>query len=149
MIPVTQTKVVVKDSNGKIVQNGNCYAAAIASMLEVPITEVPNVEVFFPIPHSDYWNEVMLYFLTAKGWDLCCDDRFRVFHDGQFGVKDGKRAEYMEYCKDKYYLVTGKSTRGVHHITIWKNGEMVHDPHPTREGILTLETFQTIEKIEN
>lgn len=50
MTPVTQTKVVVKNSKGNTVVNGNCYAAAIASMLDVPITEVPNIEVLATIP---------------------------------------------------------------------------------------------------
>ena len=40
MIPVTQTKVVVRNSEDKIIVNGNCWAAAIASILELPLTEV-------------------------------------------------------------------------------------------------------------
>lgn len=47
MIPVTQTKMVVRNQAGEMVVRGNCWAAAIASMLEVPISEVPNAEVFF------------------------------------------------------------------------------------------------------
>lgn len=52
MIPVTQTKIVIKDVNGNRVVHGNCYAACIASILEVPITEVPNVEVFFHLDNG-------------------------------------------------------------------------------------------------
>lgn len=55
MTPVTQTKVVVKNSKGNTVVNGNCYAAAIASMLDVPITEVPNIEVFFGTTFDYKW----------------------------------------------------------------------------------------------
>jgi hypothetical protein len=147
MIPVTQTKVVVKKSNGEQVVRGNCYAAVVASILELPIEEVPNVEVFFHIPNSGYWNEVMLTFLQSKGYELCTDGRFKVFHDGRFGVEEGKRFEYLQYCENKYYLVTGKSVRGVHHICIYKNGKLVHDPHPTREGLETIEDFQTLERL--
>jgi hypothetical protein len=145
MVPVTQTKVVVKNSNGEYVVRGNCYAAAIASIMELPIEEVPNVEVFFHMS-SDYWQEVMLIFINSKGWDLCSDDRFKVFHDGTFGLDKGNRSQYLEECKDKYYLVTGKSARGVLHICVYKNGKLVHDPHPTKEGLLTEETFQVLEK---
>jgi hypothetical protein len=146
MIPIIQTKVVVKNSKDEEVVRGNCYAAVIASMLELPITEVPNVEVFFHIPNSSYWQEVMLTFLNSKGWDLCSDDRFKVFHDKEFGVNKGKRDEYLNECRNKFYFVSGKSARGVHHICIYLNGKLVHDPHPSGEGLLTEETFQTLEK---
>lgn len=145
MIPVTQTKVVVRNTAGEIVQNGNCYAAAIASILEVPITEVPNVEVFFKFENGP-WIETMLAFLNLMGWELNCDDRFKVFHDIKFGADEGKRSEYMDHCVNKYYLVSGPSARGVHHICIYKNGKLVHDPHPTKEGILKEEIFQELVK---
>lgn len=151
MIPVTQTKVVVKNSKGEEVVRGNCYAAAVASMLEVPITEVPNVEVFFHLDNG-YWNEVMLTFLESKGWELCSDTMLQRFHP-EFGFsfegtdENGKIPQYYEY-KDKYYLVSGKSPRGVHHICIYQNGKLVHDPHPSREGLISLDYFQTLEKVE-
>jgi hypothetical protein len=144
MIPVTQTKVVVRNSEGIIVQNGNCFAAAIASILELPITEVPNVEVFFRF--NGPWYETMDRFLRLAGWDLVSDDRFKIFHDGQFSIEN--REEYLNYCKDKYYLVSGPSLRGVHHVCIYRNGKLVHDPHPTREGLLKEEMFQELIKVK-
>ena len=155
MIPVTQTKVVVKNSKGEEVVRGNCFAACIASILEVPITEVPNVEVFFHLD-TGYWSEVMLTFLETKGWELCTDEMLKRFHPNQSTPKgfdfrgtdeNGYIPEYYDY-KDKYYLVSGKSPRGVHHICIYKNGELAHDPHPSREGLVTLEYFQTLEKVQ-
>jgi hypothetical protein len=146
MIPVTQTKVVVKNSKGERVVSGNCYASAIASIMELPLSEVPNVEVFFHM-QDEFWQTVMLTFINSKGWDLCSDDRFKVFHDDQFGVNESMREVYIDACKDKYYLVTGKSERGVHHICIYRNGALVHDPHPSRDGLLTIESFKTLEKI--
>lgn len=144
MIPVIQTKVVVRNSAGDIVQNGNCYAAAIASIMELPITEVPNVEVFFKFDNGP-WQETMLAFLELMGRELVADDRFQVFHSGKFD-NDERLFDFLDYCKDKYYLVSGKSARGVHHICIYRNGKLVHDPHPTREGLLTEEIFQELLK---
>lgn len=150
MIPVTQTKVVVKNSKDEFIVRGNCYAACIASIMELPISEVPNVEVFFHIDNG-YWAEVMHTFLESKGWELCTDDVYKRFHKDIFGYdfngtdENGKIKYYYE-CVDKYYLVSGKSVRGVHHTCIYRNGKLVHDPHPTKEGLLTLETFQTLEK---
>lgn len=88
MIKIFQTKVVVKNSKGDIVQRGNCYAACIASILEVPITEVPNVEVFYHIEDSSFWIEAMLTFLQSKGWDLCSEDRYKRFHPAETGGFD-------------------------------------------------------------
>lgn len=151
MIPVTQTKVVIKNSKGEVIQRGNCYAACIASILELPITEVPNVEVFYHLDNG-YHTEVLLTFLNSKGWDLCTDHMLQRFHP-EFGFsfdgtdENGKIPQYYEY-KDKYYLVSGKSPRDVRHICIYQNGKLVHDPHPSREGLTTLDHFYTLEKLE-
>ena len=148
MIPVVQTKVSVANTKGKTIVYGNCLAACIASMLEVPITEVPNVEVFYTLPDGDdYYWDVLEKFLKHRDYELSTDDRFKVFHDLNFGIEKGKRLEYIEQCRNKYYLVSGKSPRGLSHITIWKNGKLKHDPHPTKEGLVTFTTFQTLEKI--
>jgi hypothetical protein len=146
MIPVTQTKVVVKDSKGNQVVYGNCYAAAIASLLELPITEVPNVETLFKV-NDLLWIQVMDAFLAAQGYELMTNDWFKVFHDGRYGVDDGRRFQMMQYCENKFYLVSGPSIRWVKHICIYKNGSLVHDPHPTKEGLTALEDFQELIKI--
>lgn len=151
MIPVTQTKVVVKDINGNYAQNGNCWAAAIASILEVPITEVPNFEVWFPWSDG-FWYELTERFLIKKGYILEYRPEFRCFHPDC--VKEDLDADFINFdiegmqerLKDKYYFVSGDSPRGqgVKHVTIWQNGKMVHDPHPTRDGILTHQNFDHI-----
>lgn len=153
MIPVTQTKVSIINSKGEHVVNGNCLAACIASLLELPITEVPNVEVFYHLPKGDdYYWDVLDKWLSSKGYKLSTDDRYKCFHPeiAHKSINNEERlADYIIELIDKYYLVTGKSPRGLSHITIWKNGEMVHDPHPTKEGIQTLTHFQVLEKIKN
>ncbi len=145
MIPVTQTKVVVKNSAGESIVRGNCFAAAIASIMEVPITEVPNVEVLFDIG-GGYWFEVMNTFLNHHGWEFSTDNRFKVFHDDVYGIETGERETWIKDCTDKLYFASGQSPRGVCHICIFRNGQLVHDPHPTREGILTYDIFESMEK---
>jgi hypothetical protein len=144
MIPIYQTKVNIKNSNGEVVQHGNCFAAAVASILEVPITEVPNVEVLINVTNG-YWWLVMDTWLQSKGYELCADDRYKVFHDDKHGLFEGKREEWIAECINKYYIVVGKSHRGVMHNVIYKNGEMVHDPHLSQDGLLTFERFESIE----
>lgn len=146
MIPVTQTKFHVRSKSGKIVQRGNCFAAVVASLLEVSIYDVPNIEVLFYNEDNDeantFWAEVMQTFLISKGWEWSGDSRYKVFHP-EFGVKD---EDLMMKLKDTYYLVIGKSARGVGHVCIYQNGLMVHDPHPSRDGLETVEYFESIER---
>lgn len=151
MIPVTQTKVVVRNSKDELIVYGNCFAAVVASMLELPIQEVPNVETLYFLEGKleFYGLDVMNVFLEGKGWELMNDGRFSVFHDSKWGIGEGythSRQDALDYCHDKYYLVSGKSTRGVSHICIYKNGYLVHDPHPTREGLISIHFFQTLER---
>lgn len=145
MIPVTQTKVVIKNSKGEEVVNGNCYAATIASIIEVPITEVPNVEVLFNIRSDVFdWFSVMQTFLTSKGWNLNVDNRYNCFHP-----ETKNHENYLslyDQLKDKYYIAIGESPRGISHACVYLNGELVHDPHPSREGLISITQLQSIEK---
>lgn len=143
MIPVTQTKVVVRNSSNEMVVRGNCYAACIASIMELPITEVPNVEVLFHMDDS-YWAIVTQAWLNSLGWELCTNDDFKIYHDENKYI--GRREELDAVCRDKYYLVSGESVRGVKHMCIYQNGKLVHDPHPTKEGLLTQEIFEELYK---
>lgn len=147
MIPVTQTKMVVKNSKDEMIVRGNCLAACVASLFEIPITEVPNVEVLFHI-EDNYYYFVLNKWLNSFGYEISTDDRFKVYHDKDY-LKDNqrRRAELRVYLQDEYYLVSGKSARGVNHVCVYKKGKLVHDPHPSREGLLTEEYFQSIEKI--
>lgn len=154
MIPVTQTKVVVKNSKGEFVVHGNCYAAAIASMLELPITEVPNVELFFSGDEDVFWDTIMSNFLRRKGYELVDGDEYKIFHPEyeprhHAAMDEGLRdlLHDMGKYKDDFYFVSGDSPRGVKHICIYKEGVMVHDPHPTREGILNHLWFQKLVRI--
>lgn len=153
MIPITQTKVVVRNSNDELIIHGNCFAAVVASILELPIEQVPNVETLFFLDGNDrhFWSTVMDKFLEGKGWVLDNDYRFAVYHDDQFEIDNLPAMVNAAhwYCQDKLYLVSGKSVRGVSHICIYKNGELIHDPHPTKEGIVTFDIFQTLEKSAN
>lgn len=143
MTPVTQTKVVVKNSAGEIVVNGNCYAAAIASMLDLPIDQVPNVEVFFPwSEQDDHWNKIMNQWLELKGYKIGPAPEYGVFHDDQHYAEGTAAALYNDI-----YLASGPSARGVNHICIYQAGNLVWDPHPTREGLTEVKWLEKIEKI--
>jgi len=157
MIPITQTKSSLKNSKGESIQHGNCWAAAIASILELPLTEVPNFEVWFEWDDG-FWWDLTIRFLIKKKHKLRYNNDFRVFHPelaiDWFNETEGKNPDGLPFelwaeitrdsLQDQYYFVSGLSHRGVSHVTIWQNGKMVHDPHISRDGILELTSFQQI-----
>ena len=110
MIPVTQD-IFYNDPQGR---KGNCFQAAIASIVEKPLNEVPH----FAAIEDDTWWEQTLKFLNDNGYD--------VFHC--------EIAE-LPHVKDNLVLVVGKSQRGVNHSVIYKNGSLAHDPHPSKTGV--------------
>lgn len=128
MTPITQDKFVKFDQDGITkVQRGNCFAACIASLLDIPLNQVPNVEELFD---CYAWYDVFCSWLETKG----------------FTFETGTKQE-CEKSGD-YYLVSGDSPRGnFKHIVIYKNGKMVHDPHPDRTGILTEHIFEYLKPL--
>lgn len=110
MIPVTQD-IFYDDPQGR---KGNCFQAAIASIVEKPLNEVPH----FAAIEDDTWWDQTCEFLEENGYKL-------------FDCSP----EELPHVKDNFVLVVGKSPRGVNHSVIYKNGKLAHDPHPSRLGI--------------
>ena len=109
MIPVDQTTF------GE--DNGNCYSACIASILELDIKDVPTF-----CKHSD-WMHKANRFVLDHGFALI------MF------------SPVIDEAKDipAYSVVGGKTKRGCMHAVVYLDGEMVHDPHPDKAGIETEE----------
>ena len=108
MKPVDQTKL----HNPPI--NGNCANACFASILEINIEDVPCFEDMDENqcpPALSEWLESLGFYRI----------RFEepIFFPG-------------------YYIVNGISPRGHLHSVVYKGPEMVHDPHPSRAGILKI-----------
>lgn len=148
MTPVTQTKVVVKNSKGEMVVRGNCFAAAVASLTDKSLTDVPNVEVLFDVDGVS-WYGVMDAWLRTNGFEIVTNNDYKVFHDPS-EYNDDTRESLIETLTGRYYLVSAMSPRGVMHVCIYRDGVMVHDPHPTREGVdeSTISYFEEIVKKE-
>lgn len=108
--------------------NGNCMSACFASLLKLPIEAVPN---FFTIAGHDNekWWAAIRQWLKKFGLGIMTlqinDERWLEQQDGIF-------------------IVSGQSTRGLFHATLWQNGKMIHDPHPSGTGIDRPETIDII-----
>ena len=44
-----------------------------------------------------------------------------------------------------YTIVSGMSPRGLLHSTVWRDGHLVYDPHPSRAGLEDVEDAIVIE----
>lgn len=101
MIPVTQTKMHDPD-NGT---HGNCLAAAMASVLEIPLSDIPAFEEM----SEESWHDSLLEFLYGRGYDV----------------------DVLQVPPAGYGIAHGMGPRGVHHSVVVLDGEFIHDPHPS------------------
>ena len=115
MIPVEQTRFNAHD--------GNCHPACIASVLEVPLEEVPQPTI----------DELADF----EGWDRYRERLRRDFlhprnlSDLALGVHDGLGGPFRP---PGYAILCAVSPRtGGFHSVVALDGEIVWDPHPERE----------------
>lgn len=139
MKPIKQTKLSSED--GTI--SGNCFRSCLASMMEIDIDSIPAFEDMEP----GEWFTPFYNFLNENGYEF----------EGtkyNYGKHVDKFNNYLMTYEgvDGYILVGGKSprtyvTRG--HAVLYKNGELVHDPHPSNDGLLEIEDFYMIKRKTN
>lgn len=102
---------------------GNCFSACVASLLELPITDVP-----YFMDESEgraKWHEQLDAWLEPRG-----------FYASHFVIVDLERAEMPR----GHFILVGRSPRGDHAV-IARGRDVVHDPHPSRDGLLVVEGF--------
>ncbi len=116
MKPVDQTLFGDKE--------GNCYAACLASILELPIEDVPN------------------FCAESKNWLERAEEWLRVRHSlTMLGFRP--RGEGALYCiPTMWHLISGKAERGLDHAVVAFQGKVQHDPHPSRVGLAELNEYE-------
>jgi len=138
MKPIFQTII-----NNK---TGNCQAACIASILEVPLEEVPN----FNEPDSTHYNENMVKFFETTGY------RFLSLYVGK--DETSFDAIYFPYLVGCHCVVSvlSQSLKNCSHAVVGKfeeksNGEIelviAHDPNPSNKPYEKLEYSGWVEFI--
>ena len=108
MIKVNQTKFGPEE--------GNCFQACLASLLEIPIEEIP-----VPEEDEDQWGVLGLW--------------LKENHGVQFIIIQGRQTEAFRPLG--YHLIGGMSPRypEMGHIVVGHRGTMIHDPHPKGTGV--------------
>jgi hypothetical protein len=115
MKQVFQTKL--HSSEG--IHNGNCLAACLASLLEIPLWMVPPFEDMF----------------ARDDWRVRIDDWLGRMFDLSLARVSGHDLTKLP----EFYIACGLSSRGVGHAVIYRKGAFVHDPHLSGEGIQSVE----------
>lgn len=110
MIPVMQTK---RGGSGvPPEERGDCLAACLASLLEVPIEDVP-------IPHGDddgpHWWDLTQAALRPHGWRCVVADR-RIYPDGY----------WLAFVPSRN--LRRESGEPESHVIVMHDGQVAHDP---------------------
>lgn len=108
MKPIKQTRIGSK---------GNCFEACIASILELKINDVPDLNAF---EENCEWVPLLNKWLSR--YDVC------------YIECNIERNDMDSFFKDRnfYYILIGKTSRSedILHAVVGYNSKIVHDPHP-------------------
>lgn len=108
-------------------QKGNCFPTVIACLMGLKNPEeVIQIQEYYNVENNS-WIDKLYEWLGQKGF----------FH------------EYIDdhLLNDEFYLVSGNTSRNIMHICIYQNGKLWHDPHPSKEGLLSENSFAVINRV--
>lgn len=111
MHPIKQT-ILQSES-----QNGNCLQAALASIFEVALDDVPEFQKEPP----NQWRSSLRSWLGGMGLEMLVYDR--------------------DPRESGHYLAVGDGPRGCTHCVVYRDGKMVHDPHPSNDGLVRVKRY--------
>lgn len=119
MTPVDQ-QILHKPEEG---QYGDCQRSVIASLLDLPASEVPHFCEIAKDEPVAFWT-LLQGFLRSKGFVYLT-------------VPARAGAAFFGDDGDVFHEISGPSPRGggVYHAVVGCNGEIVFDPHPSRAGL--------------
>lgn len=106
-------------------QYGDCQRAVIASLLDLSLEEVPH---FLDAGPEHFYTRIE-DFLEARGLEM---------------LRRIDLARYLKLDENVYHQISGPSPRGqgIWHAVVGCNGQIVHDPHPSKAGLLDPEQWQ-------
>lgn len=118
MKPVLQTTFGLK---------GNCFQACVASILELPLEQVPN---FCQDDPEGWWDQFRDWLVQYELCPVCVTVPPQWQGEGELPLSELPRT---------YYILSGKSPRGDHlHSIVVYEGESAHDPHRSDRGLCSV-----------
>lgn len=101
-------------------EQGNCYAACLASLFHFPLHSIP------VYPDKDW-------FLSYQRWLRPRGLMVMVFHENPFSLP--------EYSEFGVCVASGMGPRGYRHAVLWQDGKLLHDPHPSNAGLVSVDEY--------
>jgi hypothetical protein len=139
---VEQAVLAVFDARGDVVQRGDCLTACVASLFELPLSEVP-----FFVESESWWSDYQRFF-HERGFQLgqvsiCTDENDRRVLtgyplDGVYWiatVKSPRGKARCSSCKGVGWGCGACNGLGLVpslHCVVMRGKELVWDPHPQR-----------------
>ncbi len=120
MTPRRRHQTVLHDPDGR--RFGNCVRAAVASIMGLPIREVPPFE-------AGYWDDGFDWRKAVKSWAA---------------KVHGVHVQW--FCGPPpagWAIASGPTARGTRHVVVCRDGRLWHDPHPDHKGLINADYWVT------
>lgn len=131
MKPVFQTDFSFK--------TGNCGEACVASILEIELSDIPMLHNPDDPTDGETYCRNLRNFLSEFGLSYI-----------DIAMSEGHDPE--DFFKDCWVIAVGKSLRATEdwhkHGVVWRNGEIVHDPHPSGAGLEEIAMYGVFIKMD-
>src|SRR5688500_13744505 len=138
--------------------DGSCYPTCYACILDMELEEVPYFNLFYftsskqkanlnyyinqTYNNSEYSEETNRHnrevFENERDWLW---GNAREYWLISMGYTEDYIADVEKWLKEepeRPYLAHGQSPR-TGHVVVFKNGKMIHDPHPSNSGLIKIE----------
>lgn len=148
-------------------QRGSCLQTAIACILDLELDQVPPFHLFYWSKEEDeilqkmmpemyhteeyqktmyeraytIWHDALTFFMASKGIKI------NQLYAGPDVIPECHIDNWLKENPGVIYTATGPSSRGVIHIVVYKDGQMIHDPHPSNEGLVSVNYYNVYKKI--
>lgn len=118
-------------------QIGDCWRACVASFLELPIRVVPHFAEIWDKHGPRLATLTYLRFMWEYGYMVQ-------------GRQGSYATEKIYPGEDEIYFASGPSPRNpdTNHLVVYRDGEMIHDPHPDGTGITRIDYIEKLIKIK-
>jgi len=150
---------------------GSCYPTAIACILDLELHEVPYFNLFY-WTEEEKQNQAAVFneiYLRGKGIDDSGVNEVNNYNEHLWSARRlwadalqywlaglgyietfidlNEIADFLEQNPDRLYFAIGPSPRKYRHVVIYRNGDMIHDPHPDNSGLTNIESYSYLRKI--
>lgn len=129
------TRAVTQDELG--FPWGSCLEACYATLLGVPLDDVPDPRQ--DNCATDACATEKIAARTAALADWLAEAYAMTAVSGKGPHPPGVLLRRSEV--PLFWIASGKSERGLYHATVYSNGRLLFDPHPSRVGLIKVESW--------